>query len=271
MWQAMGAAGERSHVEPPVFVRTTIHPHAASRYHSLDIVAIDLTRVTLWHVPGTDDHDVKRLPKTVQPGLVPTEHQGRLLAVFNGGFQAQHGYWGMMTAGLVLLPPKDIACTIATNAGTVRIAPWSSLAADAAGLSFFRQTPPCLVDGGEIHRQLLAKNDRMWGGKNWHERTRRRSAVGLDATGKILFYAVGTELEPLGLAQAMQIAGAPQAAELDINWNWTRFLLFGTLDADPELRITSTLLEGMPHNSRSYVARAEARDFFYLTLKDTAR
>lgn len=266
----MGLPGERAQLSPPVLVRTTIHPHAASRFHSLDIVAIDLTRVDLFHVPGTDDHDVKRLPKTVQPGLIPADQQGQLLAVFNGGFQAAHGHWGMMTAGQTLLAPKDIACTVAVAGGSVRIAPWTTLTADAATLQFFRQTPPCLVDNGEIHRQLLAKNDRMWGGKNWHERTRRRSALGLDPTGTVLLYAVGTELEPLGLAQAMKIAGATSAAELDINWNWTRFLLFGTSAGDPQLRVSSTLLEGMPHNSRSYVARAEARDFFYLTLKDAA-
>jgi hypothetical protein len=253
-----------------VLARTLIHPHPASRYHSLDVVAIDLSRVALFHVPGTDDHDVNRLPKTVQPGLVPADRQAKLTAVFNGGFQAQHGHWGMMTAGQTLLPAKDIACTIAVASGTVRIAPWTTLAADTGTLQFFRQTPPCLLDNGEVHRQLLTGNDRMWGGKNWHERTRRRSALGLDATGRVLLYAVGTELEPLGLAKAMQMAGAVQAAELDINWNWTRFLLFGTADGDPQLRVTSTLLEGMPHNSRSYVARAEARDFFYLTLEDAA-
>jgi hypothetical protein len=267
----MGASGERAHIDPPVLLRTTIHPHAASRFHSLDIVAIDLTRVALFHVPGTDDHDVKRLPKSLPPGLVPSDDQARLLAVFNGEFQAEHGYWGMMASGLTLLPPKDIACTVAVVADTVRIAPWTALSAESAQMEFFRQTPPCLLDNGEIHRQLLSKNDRMWGGKNWHERTRRRSALGLDTTGTILLYAVGTELEPLGLAQAMKVAGARFAAELDINWNWTRFLLFGTADEDPQLRITSTLLEGMPHNSRSYVARAEARDFFYLAYKDEAR
>jgi hypothetical protein len=250
-----------------MLLKTVIHPHKASRYHELHVVAIDLSRVSLHHVPGTDDHDVKKLPKGVLPGLVPSDHQGALLAVFNGGFQVQHGYWGMMTAGQVLVPAKDIGCTVAVLSGSVRVAPWTSLAADASALSFFRQTPPCLVHENGIHRQLLAHNDRQWGGRNWHEKTRRRSAVGLDASGQVLYYAVGIELEPLGLAQAMQFVGCVQAAELDINWNWTRFLLFGLREGESELKVTSTLLEGMAHNSRSYVARAEARDFFYLIRK----
>jgi hypothetical protein len=267
VWQALGAAGERAHEDTPVLLQTVIHPHAASPYHALHLVAIDLTRVQLKHVPGTDDHAVARLPASVQPGLIPAADRGHLLAVFNGGFQVQHGYWGMMDAGQVLVPAKDIGCTVATTDQAVYVAPWSTLASEADGLRFFRQTPPCLLHENTIHRQLLARNDRMWGGKNWHEKTRRRSAIGLDASGQVLFYAVGVEVDPLGLAQAMQFAGAVQAAELDINWNWTRFLLYGVREGETELRITSTLLEGMPHNSRSYVTRAEARDFFYLTRK----
>jgi hypothetical protein len=186
---------------------------------------------------------------------------------------AQHGAWGMMDAGVTLVPPRDIGCTIAVAVSAVghdrvSIGPWTTPSSnDGPRFEFFRQTPPCLVYDGEIPKQLLAGHDDLWGGKHFRERTRRRSAIGLDGTGQILFYAVGIEVEALGLARAMKRVGAVQAAELDINWNWTRFLLFGSTPEDPNLRVTRTLLEGMPHNSHSYVGLAEARDFFYLTLK----
>jgi len=263
----MGESGEHALTTPPVLVQTVIHPHASAGFLELHVVAIDLSRVSLHHIAGTGDANVKRLPKTVQPGLVESTQQNVLLAVFNGGFMAQHGAWGMMDAGVTLVPPRDIGCTVAVSDGVVRIAPWTSFAQEAPRFEFFRQTPPCLLDRGEIPKSLLSGNDRMWGGKNFHEKTRRRSAVGLDATGQVLLYAVGIEVEPVTLARAMKIAGAEQAAELDINWNWTRFLLFGNTPEDPSLRVTRTLLEGMPHNSHSYVGLAEARDFFYLTLK----
>jgi hypothetical protein len=266
-WAAFGneALGELASASPALFHRSIIHPHPASRYHVLTVVAIDLERASLHYVPGSEDENLSRLPKDLKPGLIPASESDQVLAVFNGGFQPRHGWWGMMAAEKVLVPPRDIGCTLAIyKDGTVRLAPWSSLSSTQSEMLAFRQTPPCLLDNGEVHRLLTARQDKMWAGKNPNEITRRRSAVGLSADGKVLYYGVGIELDALQLAQAMKLIGATQAAELDINWNWTRFLMFGKSEPSASLKVTSTLLEGMVYNSRSYVARAEARDFFYL-------
>ena len=87
--------------------------------------------------------------------------------------------------------------------------------------------------------------------------------MGIDESGRILFYAVGEEVSVKYFAEGLRLAGAHAAAELDINWNWVRFLLAGENDAG-ELRITSTLLPHMNHNSRDYIERATTRDFFYI-------
>jgi hypothetical protein len=91
----------------------------------------------------------------------------------------------------------------------------------------------------------------------------RPAALGIDATGRVLLYGMGEELEPPELAEGMRVAGAKDAAQLDINWSWTRFLVFG----EPEgkaLQTTSTLIPKMVHTKRGYVETAADRDFFYV-------
>jgi hypothetical protein len=51
-------------------------------------------------------------------------------------------------------------------------------------------------------------------------------------------------------------------AQLDINWSWTRFLLYGGDNGDPT--VTSTLVPQMVHAKQGYVKKPGFRDFFYL-------
>ena len=71
---------------------------------------------------------------------------------------------------------------------------------------------------------------------------------------------MGVETEADDLARGMAAAGATDAVELDINYSWTKFLVFG---GDP-LVVTSTLIEDMKHQRRGYVEKSAFRDFFYL-------
>lgn len=185
----------------------------------------------------------------------------------------RHGRWGMKAAGVVIVPPRESGCTVAlldppdASAGTkttVVVAPWPRVEPHDARAAYYRQTPPCLLDEGELHPQLLRGNEKPWGGFNANLVTRRRSAVGLDATGKTLFYAVGIEVGPRLLAEGLRYAGARQAAELDINDNWTRFALFEVDAAAGEPRVATMLLDDMVKQKSGYVARPSERDFFYL-------
>lgn len=265
-WTPVGRSelAERVAVSPPLIVRTQIHPHEASRFISIDIAAIDLTRLRLHYLPGVDDVGDRALDPA--PGLVPRAEQPALVAVFNGGFQPAHGHWGMHVGAVTIVPPRTDGCTVAIGAdGSVRIRSWPVLAPEETQLAAYRQTPPCLLEQGAVHPELLADRDRAWAGHNPKIDTRRRSVVGLDGAGRILFYAVGNEATPRLLAEGLKAAGAADAAELDINWAWTRFLFYGARKSG-ELVVTSTLIEQMVHGRTSYVGKASERDFFYLTL-----
>jgi hypothetical protein len=275
-FEAFGDAtrGERAATEPPLLVRTVIHPHPESRWMTVTVAAIDLARVAVRLVPGTEDLKYANLPVGPESGLVPERERPALVAVMNGGFQPKHGHWGLVATGVVISKPREDGCTIALDASFgVQIGPFAALPEAVRASHTLRQTPPCLVDGGLVHPALLAGKDKAWAGHTADLRTRRRSALGIDASRQVLFYAIGEETEPRWLAEGLRLAGATSAAELDINWYWTRFLLFGKSakdgpDAGNGLRITSTLVPKMEHLETEYVERASTRDFFYVVRRD---
>jgi hypothetical protein len=243
-----------------------VHPHPESRFVAVTIAAMDLERLALHLTPGTEDLAWAKLPLGEAAGLVPASDRDALVLVMNGGFQPKHGRWGLAASGVVVTPPRKEGCTVAMyGTASVRIAPWPALADSASEITSLRQTPPCLLEAGVVHPALIKGLDKQWAGHTADLTTRRRSAIGIDAAGRTLFYAIGEEASPRWLAEALRVAGATNAAELDINWYWTRLLLFGTEGG--ALHVTSTLIPKMEHLRTEYVERASSRDFFYVTRK----
>ncbi len=268
-WRRLGAtsAGDRAAAGRSVLVVTTVHPHPVSRFDSVTLAAIDLRHAALHFMAGKDDPGAEALDPPA--GVIPEADQDKLLAVFNGGFLPRHGRWGMMVQGRELVPPRADGCTVGLyRDGAVRIRPWAALESRSGTMSAYRQTPPCLIDSGKLHPALSAGNERLWGGRDPKRKTRRRSALGIDESGRVLLYAMGTEVGPLLLAQAMRHAGAVDAVQLDINWSWTRFLLYGQPSPGGRLQVTSTLIPKMTHSSKGYLERAGHRDFFYVLRRE---
>jgi hypothetical protein len=264
-WVPLGDPARRDHAAdaPALLFQTTVHPHKVSRFISVTVVAIDLTRASVHLVAGTEDPVAPHVPKEERSGLVPSDHQASLLAVFNGGYQTGHGRWGVMIDSKLFVPARDTGCTLALyRDGTARIRTWPALAGSEGEMAAFRQTPPCLAEEGKLHPDLDAGRERAWGGRVPNIKTRNRSAVGVDRSGRILFYGFGDEAGPALLAEGMRYAGAQSAAQLDINYYWTRFLLFGK--KSDKLQVTSKLASQMEHEPGGYVSRSASRDFFYV-------
>ena len=133
----------------------------------------------------------------------------------------------MGVGGVTLQEPREGGCTVTIDdEGRMAILPWQEVTSPEK-LRVWRQTPPCLLDGGALHPNLEKGQLRVWAGRDPGRKTRRRSAMGLDATGRILFYGMGVETEADDLARGMAAVGANDAVELDINYSWTKFLVFG--------------------------------------------
>ncbi|MDI1475212.1 phosphodiester glycosidase family protein [Polyangium sp. y55x31] len=248
--------------------RTTVHPHPIKPHPYVVVVAIDLRKVDLRLVAGTEEPTSTVVSTDRRPGLVPAADLPSLIAVFNGGFMAKHGKWGMMVDGDVFLPPREDGCTVALlGDGSVRIASFPALAPVTSALRSYRQTPPCLIEGGALHPRLPAEDTaRLWGAAEGGDREIRRTAIGLHEDGTTLLFAIGEWVWARDLAAAMKSAGAASAAELDINWSYTRFLLY---DHSTPPAVVSTLIEKVEYSKSGYVSKPAPRDFFYLKQKQS--
>jgi hypothetical protein len=266
-WSSLVPGGDGA---PPLLLRTTVHADPRKPDVHVVVVAIDLRRVGVRLVAGTREPLSTAVPEGHRPGLIPAADQPDLLAVFNGGFMVHHGAWGMAVGDDVFLPPKDDACTVALlRGGAIRIRTFPEIQRSLADVLAYRQTPPCLVEQGGVSAALLGREKpRRWGMSETGGLDIRRSALGIAEGGRTLFYGLGEWVTPRQLAEAMLAAGAVDAAELDVNWSYTRFLLYGRAaspGAEPEVR--ATLIPKLKHAPGQYVRRPADRDFFYLVRK----
>jgi hypothetical protein len=252
---------------PPLMTKTLVHPDPRRSFAAVAIVAIDLTRVDLHAVPGFAEPASTAIHRSKRPGVVPGSDAGALLAAFNGGWQAVHGHYGMMVDGVTLLPPRPQACTVAIYKDhAVRIHPWSDLASTEPDMVAYRQTPPCLVEQGVIHPGLSAELTTNWGAAIDGQTVIRRSAIGVDASGTVLFYGMGDGLTAPSIARALSAAGAVDVAQLDVNWAFPRFLLYSH-GTDGSAQVSEPLIPGIQYKPTEYLAAPEYRDFFYVTRR----
>ncbi len=261
-WQAVSArAGESGAI-----YRTIVHPDSERVYAELFVFALDLSKLSVHAVAGSiEPKSAQPLPEVARPGVIPESARGQLVAAFNGGFKAEHGQFGMMVDGSELLAPKPQSCTFAaTSDGALRIAPWTDLAGTSA-LSWWRQTPGCMLQGGVLHPGLRTADSRNWGATLEGKTVIRRSAVGLSADARTLFVGISNATTARALALGMQHVGAVDVAQLDVNFSFPRFLLYragegGALNAIGAVR-------GLLYQPDEYLGHASTRDFFYVTAR----
>ena len=244
--------------------KTLLHPDASRSYAELFVVALDLSRVELHAQAGTlePESSLAFANSPVRAAIVPEQHRSLLLAAFNGGFKSRHGHFGMRVDGVTLANPKPKSCTVASyEDGSLRIGTYERLPAPDQ-MTWFRQTPRCMVEEGRRHPRLA--NSTSWGATLDGKTVIRRSAIGLDRTGKILLVGISNSTSAEALAQGMQHAGAHTLAQLDVNYSFPRFLFYargeGGLDTLP-------LAKGFVYSPGQYVEHRSTRDFFYVTRK----
>jgi hypothetical protein len=255
--------------DPPRMYKAAVHPDPKRGYAAVAVVAVDLARLSLAMVAGTVEPASADVPPSERPGLVPVDRFGDLVAAFNGGFKAEHGHYGMMLGGRTFLPPRETSCTIALyQDGSLQIRSWPAVKEAVADMAGYRQTPPCLVEQGRVNDTLAATDDAHgWGAAVGGATTIRRSALGLDREGKTLFYGLGESVSAGTLARAMKAAGAEDAAQLDVNAAYPRFVFYGKAKANELPTTTGALIPDIAYARHEYVGKPEGRDFFYLTRK----
>lgn len=255
--------------DAPAMRKTLIHPDKNRGWSAVSVVAVDLAQVELHlvagrHEPESADRAAAQYPRSA---VVPTEHHPRLLAVFNGGYKGTHGHYGMKVDGVTLLPPRGFACAVARyDDGRIVVRPWEEIAPTEPRMRWWRQTPKCMYDAGKPHVALDAPND-SWGSTVASGTVIRRSAIGLDRDGRVLYVGIADWVTAAALAHAMKHAGAHDVAQLDVNFSYPKLLLFEPrAPGSPDL-VARPLTKHFEFGEDDYVRVPHSRDFFYLTRK----
>ncbi|MFK7989348.1 MAG: hypothetical protein AB8I08_25240 [Sandaracinaceae bacterium] len=237
-------------------------------------------------------------------GMVPREPDTlrHLVGAFNGGFQALHGEFGCMAEDRVYIPPKPWAATVAVfDDGRVGMGSWPE--PSWTGRSFDeeranQQIPEEMVDMRQNLTSVVEDGQfNPWGRWYWGAAPRgaaeqtltTRSAICLTDAGFLAyFYAQGSRPEALGAA--MIETGCVRSVHLDMNNPHAGFEFFRPIAPDEEVaalaeRPTRDLeYEGPFPRTEGWRLRArkanrsmrmpfprysdaDARDFFYLTLR----
>ena len=128
-----------------------------------------------------------------------------------------------------------------------------------------RQTPRCLVEEGELHPGLADETTTRWGASVSGETVIRRSAIGLSQDGDVLLVGISESTTAQAIAIGMRHAGAWEAAQLDVNWSYPKFLVFhagesGSLEA-------AGVFPGFAFQKDEYVKQPAPKDFFYIVRR----
>ncbi len=252
----------------PLMWKTVLHPDKGHPSAELFVVVIDLSRARLHSAAGesepvTEVASAKGHPRS---GVVPGERRELLLAAFNGGWKGEHGHYGLKVDGVTLVKPREGACTIAVyEDDSVRVAPWADLADGEARMRLFRQTPACMYAKGARHAGLAVEATTNWGAAANGDPVIRRSAIGLNEGRDALFFSVSNAMTAPAIADGLHHAGAHDVAELDVNWSFPKFLVFGRNASG--VHEASSLFSGFVFTKNEYVRQRSSRDFFYLSRR----
>lgn len=192
-------------------------------------------------------------------GQIAPEVRGQLVAAFNGGFKMGDIAGGWYSDGRVL---KDLvpgqASLVIYNDGRVVVGEWGRDVTLTPDVVAVRQNLGLLVDGGVPVG--AAGNSGAWGGSVAGVAT-ARSAAGVDANGALVL--AQARVSPQGLAEALAAAGAVRGMQLDINPDWTTFILYGQ---NPDGSVSGGQVMGSGGPGGLYLS-PYARDFFAVLLE----
>jgi hypothetical protein len=225
------------------------------------------------------------------PGMIPRtpEVMRHVVAAFNGGFQAQHGEYGMVANGIEYLPPKPYAATVVElRDGSNGWGAWPSSGDVPDDVIALRQNLTALVQNGKFNPWGRG----WWGGTppGWPDQVHStRSAICL-TKGGFEGYFYSTSISAEDLARGMLAAGCSFGMHLDMNPGHAGFEFYDVAP-EGELKPLARKLspdweaEGHVPDMAGYVFRSrrmiramghmlfpryiqrEARDFFYLTSR----
>lgn len=245
--------------------RTFLQPDKDRAYVVTAIVVFNLNVTRLGYVIGTKE---PASPVNLfRSGSIPNNEKqaGVLLAAFNGGFQAQHGNFGVMYEGNIVLSGREgMGTLIMYKDGRVNLTPWDKKFYDTTEIRSWRQNGPLLVHNGEINPETSTsdkiKSVDYWGATVDGNAVTWRSGVGLSGNKQFLYYVAGPGLTVSTLAGVFKRASAQDAMQLDINPYWVQFISVSV--ANKQFK-ANPLWPEMSNTQERYLG-SHTSDYFYV-------
>lgn len=262
-WQAYGPTVNGA----PLMAQAMIMLNPGQSYAGTALVRMDLSQLQLHVMAGNLEpaHPSGIGQAIPNLGMISPDDYNNLIAAFNGGFKGVHGRYGMMVNRVILLQPIDKVATIALyQDGSVRVGAWGSDILPSPDMVAFRQNCPPLIEAGQLNPALSYNDRRAWGYSQNNDVT-WRTGVGISQDGRYLIYAISNGTTVQDLANALQMAGAYNAMQLDINQFYTHFVTYQP-DTSQSSGLTAERLLSQMTDIRSLYLTPSLRDFFYLTL-----
>ena len=274
---------------PPTFVTTFIRGDRRRKVTRVYIALWDPRLVQLDTMAGVAEP--KSATGATGPGYIPREPKvlRRVAAAMNAGFQALHGEYGMMSDGVIYLPPKPYGATVARlRDGSVAFGSWPKSPVIPPEVVSYRQNMTVLVEDQKFNPYKRT----WWGGTppGWEDKTHTtRTGICLTKEG-FVGYFYGADLSPKALAQAMIQARCAYGLALDMNAGHSGLEFYkvaptgqlGELDRPVDRKWeregdvpgidgwsfrARRLVKGMGLMHFPRYIKREARDYFYLTLR----
>lgn len=256
--------------EPPPMAKTLVHPDGKRGWANVAVLAIDLRQTRLHLVAGTMEPmtKIKEAKEHKRTGLIASDDLASTLAVFNGGFKTTHGNYGMKAEGVLWVEPHGRACTVAMYADDkLVIRSWEELEPTANDMTWFRQTPMCMFENGEMHKGLTVEANTHWGATLDKDTVIRRSAVGLSEDSQVLFVGISDATTATAIAKAMHFVGSYNVAQLDVNWSYPKAFTVEPKSVGSSDVEVKPIVDGFEFSPDDYIKKEAARDFFYVTRR----
>ena len=241
----------------PAIAAAYVRPDAVHTSYTSAVVWIDPRLVRAVFHPGYQEPGGGPWPATDE--LTGTARNG-LLAAFNSAFRLQDSRGGFYGYGKTLSPLRNgQASMVLYRNGTMTVGAWGRDVTMTSQVSVVRQNLALIVDHGHAVRGLASNVNNRWGATLGNAYYVWRSGIGVTNQGDIVF-VIGDALSAPSLAHLLVRAGAVRGMELDINPEWTSFILYRS----PAGRtIERNLLSGMQQPPRRYDVPS-SRDFVAL-------
>jgi len=249
--------------------RTFLQPDKDRPYVVTAVVVFNLNVTRLGYVIGTKEP--ASAANLYRSGSIPNNDKqpGVLLAAFNGGFQAQHGQFGVMYEGNIVLSGREgMGTLLLYKDGRVNLTTWDKKFYDTTEIRSWRQNGPLLVQNGEINPDTNTtdkiKSVDYWGATVDGNAVTWRSGIGLSANKQFLYYVVGPGLTVPTLAHVLKTAAAKEAMQLDINPYWVQFISVNVVNKQLK---ANPLWPDMSNYQERYLG-SHTSDYFYVVSQN---